>query len=103
MSAYTRENIAAAMQCLKENGLTPFDLIEWTHLLDLREATQSLLGLDINVRASNCEAISEAVDRKAAFLDREYDTVVYPSIVAKGNRPLVEPGAGFHARIASVR
>ena len=70
----TRKSIKRAVAVLTEEGLTPYDLVEWTHLLDVYVALKSETFLDLNVRHNTRGEVESALCRKAELLDSETKT-----------------------------
>jgi hypothetical protein len=59
-----------ALKLLEAEGLTPFDLLSWTTLLDLLSGTANLMGgIDIDVRHGVRSEIEAAARRKSVALD----------------------------------
>ena len=72
----TRQAITEAAKFIEQKGLTPLDLIEWTHLLDLHKCVVVKSGgladgVDIHVHAQMRGEVIGALTRKAALLDQE--------------------------------
>jgi len=81
MSDYLKK-VKEAGTVLQDQGLTPFDLITWEYLLELKvEIDSSSSFIDLGLQDILRNEVVDALKRKATALDEQQSTTFYSNMV----------------------